>query len=325
MELEGSNCMNQPKILITGGTGFAGSHLVEALLLEGYTDIHVTSLSGKDTFFESLIGAANIHSLDLTDAPSVNKLFAELQPNQIYHLAALASVGKSFDEANRVLINNIVLQQNVLLAVRDFCKQARLLIVGSAEEYGVSVSDSEIPVTESHPFRPINPYGVSKATQDMLAYSYFISYDLDIVTVRPFNHIGERQSSDFAIPAFAQQIVQIERGEQAELNVGDLSTIRDFTDVKDMVKGYIIVMNHGVTGEAYNIGSGVGTKMSDIVATLSSLSTKKIETNIDTTRLRPHDIPKMVANNDKIKKLGWSPEYDIAETLKRIISWYRKN
>ena len=317
--------MNQPKILITGGTGFAGSHLVEALLLEGYTDIHVTSLSGKDTFFESLIGAANIHSLDLTDAPSVNKLFAELQPNQIYHLAALASVGKSFDEANRVLINNIVLQQNVLLAVRDFCKQARLLIVGSAEEYGVSVSDSEIPVTESHPFRPINPYGVSKATQDMLAYSYFISYDLDIVTVRPFNHIGERQSSDFAIPAFAQQIVQIERGEQAELNVGDLSTIRDFTDVKDMVKGYIIVMNHGVTGEAYNIGSGVGTKMSDIVATLSSLSTKKIETNIDTTRLRPHDIPKMVANNDKIKKLGWSPEYDIAETLKRIISWYRKN
>lgn len=315
----------QPKILVTGGTGFAGSHLVEHLQQQGYTDIHVTSMSGKNEYVAGMIGAEKIHKLDLSDASATAALFAELQPQQIYHLAALAFVGKSFDEAERVLSNNMQLQQSVLLAVRDHCPKARLLVVGSAEEYGVSVSESEIPVDENHPFRPINPYAVSKITQDMLAYSYHISYKLDVVTVRPFNHIGERQSTDFAIPAFTKQIVAIERGEQSELKVGDLSTIRDFTDVKDMVAAYVIVMNSGKSGEAYNIGSGVGIKMSDMVEKLKELAQKEITIVTDESRLRPHDIPKMVANNAKIKELGWEPTIPLEETLQRIITWYRNN
>lgn len=317
--------MEQPRILITGGTGFAGSHLVEALREQGYTDIHVTSFSGENKFVEELLGKERIHKLDLTDAQATAELFRLIQPTQIYHLAALAFVGKSFDEANKVLMNNISSQQNVLLAVRDVCKSARMLVVGSAEEYGVSISDTEIPVTESHPFRPINPYAVSKATQDMLAYAYAISFDLDIVTVRPFNHIGERQTTEFAIPAFTKQIVAIERGEQEELKVGDLSTIRDFTDVKDMVLAYILVMNQGKKHEVYNIGSGVGIQMSEIVEKLSKLAQTEIKIVQDSSRFRPHDIPKMVANNAKIKGLGWQPTIALDETLQRVIQWYRNN
>lgn len=317
--------MEQPKILITGGTGFAGSHLVEALVAQGYSDIHVTSYTAENEFIAEMIGADHIHPLDLTNREATAQLIKNLQPSQIYHLASLAFVGKSFDEADTVLANNIQLQQNVLLAVRDYCKHTRLLVVGSAEEYGVSISDDEIPVSENHPFRPINPYAVSKVTQDLLSYSYYISYGLDIVTVRPFNHIGERQSDDFALPAFVKQIIAIERGEASELKVGDLSTIRDFTDVKDMVRAYITVMNSGKSGEAYNIGSGVGIKMSEIVDKLLALSQKEISVITDESRMRPHDIPKMIANNAKMKELGWSPTITLDATLQRIIDWYRNN
>lgn len=320
-----SEIAKKPRILITGGTGFAGSHLVEALLEAGYSDIHVTTYSGENGFLADKIGKENIHTVDLTNLEETKQLFKTIQPQKVYHLAALAFVGKSFDEADRVLQNNITLQQNVLLSVRDEAPDARILIVGSAEEYGVSVSQEEIPYAEDHPFRPINPYAVSKVTQDMLAYSYFISYKLDIVTVRPFNHIGERQSTDFAIPAFSDQIVAIENGEQEVLKVGDLSTIRDFTDVKDTVKAYIAVMENGKSGEAYNVGSGKGVLMSDMVKLLAQLSSVDIKIEIDESRLRPHDIPKMVANIDKIKELGWKPTIDIQETLQRVLNWYRNN
>jgi GDP-4-dehydro-6-deoxy-D-mannose reductase len=317
--------MEQPKILITGGTGFAGSHLVEALVKQGYQDIHVTSFSGSNDLIANLIGSENIHVVDLTNAQATANLISYLKPDQIYHLAALAFVGKSFDEADKVLTNNIAVQQTVLLAVRDHVPHARLLVVGSAEEYGVSLSEDEIPVDENHLFRPINPYAVSKITQDMLAFSYYISYGLNLVRVRPFNHIGERQTTDFAIPAFTKQIVAIERGEQSELKVGDLSTIRDFTDVKDMVKAYILVMNKGKTGEVYNIGSGIGIQMSEVVDKLIKLSKQEIKVVRDESRIRPHDIPKMIANNTKIKTLGWQAEITIDETLLRIINWYRNN
>jgi GDP-4-dehydro-6-deoxy-D-mannose reductase len=314
--------MNQ-KILITGGTGFAGSHLVEALLEAGYSDVHVTTYGGGDKFVESLINADNIHQLDLTNKEKTHELIKKLQPDQIYHLASFAFVGESFEKAEAVLNNNIVLQQNILSAIKAQSPKSRLLSIGSAEAYGISLSDDEIPYGEDHPFRPINPYAVSKISQDMLAYSYFISFDLDIVRVRPFNHIGERQTDAFAIPAFTKRIIAIERGETDELRVGNLSGIRDFTDVKDMVKAYIIAMNKGIKGEVYNIGSGVGVKMSEVVDKLASLANIEVKIIEDQKLLRPHDLPKVIANNDKIKQLGWQPKITLDESLTRIINWYR--
>lgn len=315
--------MDQPKILITGGTGFAGSHLAEALLSRGYENIHVTSHGGESELLANLVGREKVHKLDLTDKDQTNKLIMELLPDQIYHLASFAFVGKSFDRAVDLLNNNTVLQLNLLQAVKEFSPKSRILVVGSAEEYGISLSEDEIPCDEDHKLRPINPYAVSKITQDMLAYVYYVSFDLDIVTVRPFNHIGERQSSDFAIPAFVNQVVAIENGEQEKLMVGNLEAIRDFTDVKDMVEAYILAMNNGVKGEVYNIGSGVGIKMLDLVKILVSLAKKEITFQEEKSRLRPHDVPKMIANNDKIKSLGWSPKIKLEDSLARILEFTR--
>jgi len=315
--------MDQPKILITGGTGFAGSHLTESLLSKGYNDIHVTSYSGESEYLEKLIGKNNIHQLDLTNEKDTINLIKKLVPDKIYHLAAFAYVGKSFDKAQELLTNNISLQLNLLKAVKQHAPESRLLVVGSAEEYGISVSDQEIPYDEDHKFRPINPYAVSKIAQDMLAYTYCISFNLDIVRVRPFNHIGERQSTNFAVPAFANQIVAIERNQQEKLMVGNLNAIRDFSDVKDMMEAYIIVMNKGRSGEVYNIGSGKGVKMFDVIQMLASFSKKEIIFQEDKTRFRPHDIPKMIANNGKIRMLGWSPKIPLEDSLMRIMEFAR--
>lgn len=318
--------MNEDKniILITGGTGFAGSHLVEYLLAQGETEIHVTSFSGKDGYVETLLGADKVHKLDITDMNATKALLEQVKPNQIYHLASFAYVGKSFELADEVLNNNVKLQLSLLSAIKSVVPEAKILVISSAEAYGVSVSESEIPYREDHLFRPINPYAVSKITQEMLAYAYHISYGLKVIRVRPFNHIGERQGTDFAVAAFARQIVEIENGKKPHLEVGSLEAIRDYSDVKDVVAAYHLVMQKGKFGEVYNIGSGQGVKMSTIVEKLIALSKVQVEVKQDQKRFRPHDVPKMIANNDTIKALGYNPKISLDESLQRIMEWYRR-
>ncbi len=310
-------------VLITGGTGFAGSHLVELLVSQGVQNIHVTQYSDKGQAEVPAFAQVTRHTVDLTDRTATNELVAAVKPTQVYHLAAFAYVGKSFEKAAEVLQNNIQLQVTVLDAIKLHAPSARVLIIGSAEEYGMSVDESEIPITEDHPLRPVNPYAVSKITQDMLAYSYFQSYNLNIIRVRPFNHIGERQTDDFAVSAFAKQIVAIERGEQTHLKVGNLSGIRDFTDVTDMVRAYQILMEKGIPGEVYNVGSGVGIEMERIIQILSSLSTVPVQIEIDQSRLRPLDIPVIVANNRKVAALGWQPTVPLETSLQRVVAYWR--
>jgi GDP-4-dehydro-6-deoxy-D-mannose reductase len=321
------NEQQAPTILITGGTGFAGSHLVE-LLLESYSaeNIHVTSYSSKTTIVDSLLAPQNIHQLNLRDVAATKSLIAAIKPDQIYHLAAIAQVGGSFGKAAEVFTNNFQLQFSLLEAVKETAPKSKVLIVGSAQEYDVITAakqNKQVLLDENAPLGPSNPYGVSKVTQDLLALSYFYSYQLSIVRVRPFNHIGERQSLGFAVADFAQQIVAVERGDQTEIKVGNLEAERDFTDVKDMVSAYKIVMEKGKLGEAYNIGSGKGVSIQFILDSLVSLSDAAVLVVVDSTKLRPLDVKSIVANTEKIQSLGWKPEIPLDTTLQRVLDYWR--
>ncbi len=312
------------RILITGGTGFAGSHLIEALLNEGYEDIYATSYGQVPSELKHLLPEHHFHQIDLTDATATTALIKEIQPDHIYHLASFAFVGESFARAGEVFQNNVTLQINLLDAVREHCPGARVLIVGSAEEYGISESPNELPINEEHPLRPVNPYAVSKVTQDLLGYSFGKSFNLQILRVRPFNHIGERQTTDFVVPAFISQVVAIENGKQDVLRVGNLNSVRDFTDVKDMVRAYITVMEKGLPLEVYNIGSGQGISMAELLEKIKALAKTEIIVEEDQSRMRPADIPEMVADPSKIKQLGWQPRISLDETIRRVFQSIRK-
>lgn len=308
-------------ILVTGASGFAGSHLVEMLRAKGYTNIYGTAF-GNMASLSSLIPESHVIAINLTEAQAVERMISSIQPDWIFHLASFAFVGQSFERGAELLQNNVSVQHTMLEAVHKHAPKARLLVVGSAEEYGLS-EQGETPISESHPLRPVNPYAVSKVAQDLLAYSYAVSLKMNIIRVRPFNHIGERQTPDFAIPAFAKQIVAIERGQQEALFVGNLTGVRDFTDVKDMMRAYITVMEKGTVGDVYNIGTGIGVQMKDVVDKLVAMSTAQVTIVQDEKRFRPLDIPEIVADAAKVKDLGWNPEVLLDDTLKRVLAYWR--
>lgn len=313
-------------ILITGGTGFAGSHLVEYLLGQGEQHIHVTSMNADKTFIHDLLPADHIHAVDLTNGHQTAELIQQLQPTQIYHLAALSEVGLSFDQAEKTITNNTLLQFNILESVRLHAPAARILIIGSAQEYDLLQlpTNGDIPkVNENHPLGPSNPYAVSKVTQDLMGLSYFYSYQLNVVRARPFNHTGPRQSPLFAIPAFAQQIAKVEAGQQTEISVGNLDAIRDFTDVRDMISAYHVLITKGEAGQVYNIGSGQGQTMQTVLDQLIALSTTAITVVADPTKMRPSDIPAVVADISKIQSLGWQPKIALTETLQSVLEYWR--
>lgn len=306
-------------ILITGGTGFAGSHLVECLLNKGENDVHVTTYGSKPSFVHQVVPAAHIHQINLTDPEATFSLIESLQPTQLYHLAALASAGNSFEMAEKTIHENSRLQINILEAVKQKAPHCRVLVVGSAQEYDVLQYPAH-RIDELHPLGPSNPYGVSKVTQDLLGLSYAYAYKLDVVRARPFNHIGERQTLDFAIPAFAQQIKDIKNSGSGQIKVGNLEAIRDLSDVKDVVRAYVLLMERAQTAEVYNIGSGQGHRMSEVLELMIRLAGIDVEIVKDPERFRPVDIPEIVADISKISALGWQPEIPLEATLTRVLA-----
>jgi len=315
---DSSMTINNPVILITGGTGFAGTHLVEYLISQKERNIHVTSHSGRDNFLAELIPKENIHKLDLSNQKEVEDLIKNLQPDHVYHLASISTVENSFEKMREIMQNNIDLQINFLDAIKKFSKESKVLVITSAEQY----KKSEEKLSESSAIEPNNPYAVSKATQDMLAYVYSV-LGLKIIRARPFNHIGERQKTNFAVPAFASQIAKIEKNQQDILKVGNLEAIRDFTDVKDMVRAYHLLMTKGEIGEVYNIGSGFGIKVKDVLEKLTRMAKVKIQVVEDPARMRPVDNHFIVADNSKIVALGWHPAIPIDQTLTRTLNYFR--
>ncbi len=315
------------KILTTGATGFVGSHLIEYLFGKNNDNEFYGTYLSDDSLknLDKVKNRISLTKLDLSNEKEVFELVEKVRPDIIFHLAAMASPADSFSSPAESVINNIHSQINLLEGVRrSNLIDAKILVISSAEIYG-DVDKNELPIDENVNFRPTNPYAVSKLAQDFLGLQYFLSYNLKIIRVRPFNHIGPRQSTGFVVAAFAKKIVEIEKGKRnGVLTVGNLEAKRDFTDVRDMVKAYDLAVSKGAFGEVYNLGSGISYKISDILDKLLSLSKAKIKVEVDRSLFRPIDNPDLVCNATKFKKLtGWTPEIGIDTTLKDTLDYWR--
>ena len=312
------------KALITGITGFVGSHLAEYLLSKDF-EVHGTIRwrSNVDNI-KHIIPKLKLHECDLTDPFAVNKLIEEIKPEYIFHLASQSYVYSSWISPSQTITNNVISELNLLEAVRKYSQNSKIQIACSSEEYGY-VAPDEVPITESNPIRPLSPYAVSKVTQDFLAYQYFKSYGLHIIRTRAFNHSGPRRGEVFVISNFAKQIAEIEKGyREPIIKVGNLDAIRDFTDVRDVVIAYLLAVEKCEAGEVYNISSGNGIEIKNILKKLMEMSTKEIKIENDPLRMRPSDVNILLGDSTKfMQKTGWKPEIPIEKTLKDTLDYWR--
>lgn len=310
------------RALITGVGGFAGSHLSDYLLDHTDWQLFGCELPGWDG--SCLDRRITRIEADLREREAVRAMLEQAAPDAIFHLAAQAFVPVSWADPWSTLENNICAQVNILDGLIQLGARPRVVVVGSNEEYGL-VRPEDLPLREDSPLRPNSPYAVSKVAQDFLGLSYFLSYALPVMRVRPFNHIGPRQSEAFVAPAFAKQIALIEAGRQEPtIRVGNLSAQRDFTDVRDMVRAYDLVLTMGQPGEVYNIGSGQPRTIQTLLETLLSLSTTRIRIEFDPERMRPSDTPVAYCDASKLRAAtGWEPQIPFEQTLRDVLDDWR--
>lgn len=307
------------RALITGLSGFAGSHLAEYLLRQ--PDVEVSGVVfGPVNQAEHLLNRIQAHQIDLTDEEATRRVLRETNPDLIFHLAGQAFVPASWTDPWQTLANNIRAQVNLLHGLVQLALAPRFIVIGSNEEYG-RVSPDQLPIDEATPLRPNSPYGVSKITQDYLGLQYFISHQLPVVRVRPFNHIGPRQDARFFAADFARQIAEAEAGKREPIiRVGNLDSQRDFTDVRDMVRGYALALERGEPGEVYNIGSGKPRSVRELLDGFLKCAKVECKVEVDPARLRPSDTPVSYCDARKFQKhTGWSPQIPIEETLRDIL------
>ena len=312
------------KILITGAGGFVGTYLIRQLQKKSDNEIY-GAVYKSTSDISSLLPQNHILEGDLTDFAVAESHLQTVQPDIIYHLAALSVVGNSFANAIKVINTNTNLSFNLFEAARLIVPKARIINICSANVYG-AVLDSSRPLTESTPFRPLNPYSVSKINQEMLGLEYHLTYGSDVIALRPFNHTGIGQTTDFLIPRLAQQFAAIEKGQLAPtIEIGNLDSIRDFSDVRDMVSAYVLAAESCLAGEAYNIGSGKGYKVSQVIDIFQSLSQAKVEIKVKKDLVRSADVPALVADFTKFKEAtGYFPVISLERTISDILDFYRQ-
>ncbi len=309
------------KALITGIGGFVGSHLTELLISKNIAVNGFYHPSHPISNLDHVREKVNLYPLDIFKAKNIRKYLKIIKPDYVFHLAAISSPGQSFQNSLLTLENNILGQLKLLDALVAVKSEAKILIVGSSEEYG---NVSKNPVSESAAIAPLSPYAISKVAQDFLGYQYFLRENLQVVRVRPFNHTGPRQAVNFVVPAFASQIAQIEMTGRGIIKVGNLASYRDFTDVRDIVKAYLLALQKAETGEVYNLGSGRALKIADVLNSLISLSSAEIEVKIDKSRFLPIDIKKICCDYTKFhKQTGWNVEIPLQKTLMDTLEYER--
>lgn len=315
------------KILITGITGFAGSHLARYLLtIDGVEVAGLDLNSASDEFRNNFSGEVPVvHCCDLADADALAQVVDLEQPDAVVHLAARAQVAGAWQAAPAILTTNIVCTQVLMQTLHEKAPAARVLIISSSEVYG-KVDQQRLPANEISPLKPNNPYSVSKVAQEFVGLQFFEAFGAEVVIARPFNHIGPGQVGNFVVPAFARQIAEMEAGlREPVLRVGNLESRRDFTDVRDIVRGYYLMLSRGMAGEAYNIASGVSWPISSILEKLLELSSVKPRVENIPELMRPSDTPVVIGDSSKLRSLGdWQPEIPLDQSLTDTLDYWRE-
>lgn len=309
------------KALIIGGGGFVGPYLVEHLAKDLGYEVIVTKTE-KEVLS---ISDAAIENLDILDMGQIVNLLQKIRPDYIFHLAAQSSVSVSWKNPGLTIDVNIKGSVNVLDAIRKLDYKPRILLIGSGEEYG-HIKEGECPIVEDNTLRPGNIYAATKSCQNMFGRIYSEAYDMDIMMVRAFNHIGPNQMPLFVVADFCKQVAEIEKGlREPVMYVGNLSAKRDFTDVRDVVKAYGLLVQKGQRGETYNVGRGNALSIREILDKILALSTKSIEVKVDPEKLRPVDVPIIEPDVTKINAAtGWAPEISLDTTLKETLEYWRE-
>lgn len=310
------------RVLITGATGFVGPHLA-AHLAAVVPDMEIWGLVWSA---ETSSAPPGVHVVegDLTQISTLTAALEASRPEIVFHLAAASSVASSWDQPGRVLEVNAIGTINLFEALRGLDLAPRIIVSSSAEIYGPVPAELQ-PITETAPFCPVSPYATSKAAQDLIASQYFHAFGFHTVCLRLFQHTGPGRPPHFAASSFARQIAMIERGlAPPRIAVGNLETVRDFTDVRDIARAYFAAAVDGRPGAAYNVCSGRGMHIAEALEMLLALTEIEVEVVVDPALLRPHDIPHMVGSSELFRTTtGWHPEIALEETLADLLAWWR--
>ncbi len=305
------------RVLIFGAGGFVGSYLCKEFLNNGY------KVSGTDKGEGSALPSeVDFYKTDLMQSDEVEKLIGQIQPDIIVNLAAISSVGASWNMPQTTMAINVIGALNIMEAARKSEQKPRILFVGSSEEYVIS----ENPLDENTQLNANNPYGISKVTQEQFAKLYREQYGLKIYCVRPFNHTGIGQRDSFVLPSFCKQVAEIEKsGKDGKIQVGNLKVKRDFSHVKDVVRAYRMIVESDNCNQIYNVGSGNAYSLEDMLTYIIGLSNQHIEIEVDQNRIRPTDQPVICCDRSLIgKELGWEPQYNVYDALKEMYEYYAR-
>jgi GDP-4-dehydro-6-deoxy-D-mannose reductase len=294
------------RVLVTGADGFVGRHLCRALEARG------------DTVWAAG-GPGGVRALEVRNLGEVSRCVDDFRPEGIVHLAGISSVARSHAAPAEAVAVNVLGAAHLLQAVREHVPKARVLLVGSGEEYG-RLSEGH-PAEEETPLAPLSPYAASKAAAELIGRQAVASYGTAVVLLRPFNHLGAGQAPGFVVPSLAAQLVKISKGQLPPvIEVGDLSPVRDFTHVLDVVDAYLLLLAKGQAGEAYNVCSGEGWSIREVLATLQSIARTRAEISVDPSRLRPAEIPWLVGDPSRSERLGWARRRSVEQALHEALS-----
>ena len=315
------------RALITGITGFAGSHLADYLLAE-HPEVEVFGTfrwRSRMENIEHLTDDVTLVEADLRDYTSLHRALERSRPDFVFHLAAQSFVPTSWTAPTDTLATNIEGQTHLFEAIRALEIDPVIQIACSSEEYGLVLPD-EVPIRETNPLRPLSPYAVSKVAQDLLGYQYHRSYGIRAIRTRGFNHTGPRRGEVFVTSNFAKQVASIEAGlVPPVIRVGNLDAVRDFTDVRDMVRAYWLAVNHATPGEVYNIASGSGVTIRELLDRLLALSSTDVKIETDPERLRPSDVEVLLGDASKFREAtGWEPQIPFDQTLRDTLDYWRQ-